>query len=279
MNLSVSDLEFAEAVRARQMRGALTGPADQEKPPMKYCQGKTDDNRPCRIVVLDGDFCRRHKQEIEALESGAPLPVGRVERSQEDIVKKKYVCSIEGCERQQAKNKLCYLHNKEAEAAKHGSFVELVGPKLSDMTVDAKEPETAATSRDAGIVDINTEEVDATTAQCITGDHTGDLSLVQTAIEGEAALASPPPQELVEAPASSGSRLSRLLRRLEPVTKPLPPTSMLLDFSEEEFAAIQASEVTPEEIKELALMLVNGELGKIVEGEDPCAKSRLDAGE
>lgn len=88
-----------------------------------------------------------------------------------------------------------------------------------------------------------------------------------------AGIASPPP-ELIQAPAGESSALSRLLKRPEP----LSPTSIILDFNLDEYAAIQSEKVTAEEIKRLTLMLIAGELYEAgVPTIDPLAKSRLHA--
>lgn len=87
-----------------------------------------------------------------------------------------------------------------------------------------------------------------------------------------------PPQEQADPLLHSESALQRLLRPVQLPRPPLPPTAIVLDFDEYDFAAIQAEHVTPEEIKNLVLMLINGELGKIVEVEDPLAKSRHASG-
>ena len=88
-----------------------------------------------------------------------------------------------------------------------------------------------------------------------------------------------PPQEQIGPLLVPGSALRRLLRPVQLPTPPLPPTAIVLDFNADEFAAIQAENITPQECKELILMLVAGEIGKIIQVEDPLAKSRLHAGE
>ena len=50
--------------------------------------------------------------------------------------KKKYICITPGCEKQQAKNKLCYSCNKAAEAEKHGSFIPETKPEVVQVAAD-----------------------------------------------------------------------------------------------------------------------------------------------
>ena len=104
------------------MRGALRGPAEETKEPMRFCKGKLDDGRPCRIIVIDeADYCRRHQVEIDALVSGAPLPVKRVERPQKEAEVAKYRCAKTNCTRA-VKNKddMCWQHKGlEDQVAAH----------------------------------------------------------------------------------------------------------------------------------------------------------------
>ena len=77
-----------EAIRKYMMRGALTGSAEEEVKVSRYCEGKQDNGKPCRIVMVgDKKFCQRHQKELDALESGAPLEPGRIER-EIDVEKK-----------------------------------------------------------------------------------------------------------------------------------------------------------------------------------------------
>ena len=132
-------------LRAYMMRGAATGPAEAEKPPVKYCAGKLDNGRPCRIVMLgDEDYCMRHKKEIEALEAGAPLPIGRVER-QEDEEMAKHRCAKKNCTRA-VKNEgdMCWQHKGLENQAEAGSVIIHdvnnldVKPALKTVTSDNK---------------------------------------------------------------------------------------------------------------------------------------------
>ena len=104
-----------ELVKGRMMRGALVGSAEPEKAPMLYCKGKLDNGRPCRVVMLgEEEYCLRHKREIQALEVGAPIKPGGIERAQEaqegDGVEK-YRCGKEGCGRSvKNEGEMCWQH-------------------------------------------------------------------------------------------------------------------------------------------------------------------------
>lgn len=67
----------------RMMRGALRGGVIEEEGAVakKYCKGKLDSGRPCRIMLVGGgEYCQRHQKEIDALAAGAPIEPGQVER-------------------------------------------------------------------------------------------------------------------------------------------------------------------------------------------------------
>jgi len=235
--------------RKRMLRGALRGATEPEKAPMKYCKGKLDNGRPCRIVMLgDEEYCRRHKKEIEALEAGAPLPVVRGERVQEDTKLAKHHCGKTGCTRAvKNEGEMCWQHKGLED-------------QVSAGTVEGMQSKAVA----------GNESATETSASGV--DH---LAGAGKLIDAEPAGISPSPsQEVEEAFPPLPSSLSRLLRKLEPVVQPLPPTSIVLDFDEQDFAAIQAEGVTAEEIKRLILMLIAGKLGEVVAVEDPLAKSR-----
>jgi hypothetical protein len=87
-------------------------------------------------------------------------------------------------------------------------------------------------------------------------------------------VASTPPQEQPQVTAGERTPLGRLLRFAVP-----PPLcgSIVLDFDIYQLTAIQESELTKEDLKEVILMLIAGELGKVVQFEDPLAKSRVHA--
>ena len=87
-------------------------------------------------------------------------------------------------------------------------------------------------------------------------------------------VAGTPPQEQVRLCVEPESALARLLRPILPPPPPLPITSIVLDFDEYEFSAIQSERVTIPEIKSLVLKLIAGELGIVIQVEDPLAKSR-----
>lgn len=46
-----------EMLTQRMMRGVVTGPAEQEKEPMKRCTGKLENGRQCAVVPLSGEMC------------------------------------------------------------------------------------------------------------------------------------------------------------------------------------------------------------------------------
>lgn len=218
-----------EMLMRRMMKGVVTGSVNPDPAPPRYCNGKLDNGRPCRVIMLgDEEYCIRHRNEIEALETGQPLRPGHMERDQEsqevqDVAK--YRCGKTDCSRA-VKNdgEMCWQHK-------------------------GLEDQVAAGTVDQGAV-----------------------------CAANVAEASPPPQALEEEPATAPpSPLARLLRTLEPIVQPLPPTSMVLDFDEDEASMIRNSDLTAADLKELTLMLLNGELGRIVEVEDPCAKSRCHA--
>lgn len=293
-----------EMLAKRLMRDVVSGPPDAEKAPTKFCQGRLANGRPCMITVLHGDYCLRHQKEIDALEAGAPLQPGRVERPFEERIEmaKKGICKVCGKKDTQIIGAgMCYHCRKAAiEAGTYPEPANIVPvkpepvaqeQKLSDVIIDADKqiityeddqekaalaggPIPAATDHVAGADKLIEKPV--VCLQCEGPVEGQDLFCRACAPAGFEIppVATTPPQEQAEPLAGSVSPLSRLLRKLEPAVQPLPPTSILLDFTDFEFSAIQSSEITAEHIKELTLMLVNGELGKVVEVEDPLAKSR-----
>ncbi|HBG07702.1 MAG: hypothetical protein A2075_09265 [Geobacteraceae bacterium GWC2_58_44] len=278
-----------EMLKRRMMRGALAGPVEAETRSARYCKGKLDNGRPCNIVMLgDEDYCLRHKREIEALEAGAPLPVGRLERpSKEKIaMSKKGTCKV--CKKTDTHivgAGMCYLCRKEAIAA--GTYPEPanivpvkpepVEKKLTDVIIDAAEEKALQADGplepDMGLGDAPENLAQAPASRTADTDH-----LAFAGKEIDLGTVAPPHQEVADPPCSPVSVLSRLLRKLEPAIQPLPHTSIVLDFTEDEFFLIINSELTAQDIKDLTLLLVAGELGRVVEVEDPCAKSRHAAG-
>jgi hypothetical protein len=67
--------------------------------------------------------------------------------------------------------------------------------------------------------------------------------------------------------------LARLIKPITPAL-PLPATSIILNFTQEQFDAIQGEKITTEEIRDLVMLAVAGELGRIVTTMDPMEKQK-----
>jgi len=253
-----------DLIRAYMMRGACTGLAEAEKPPVKYCAGKLDNGRPCRIVRLgDEDYCMRHKKEIEALEAGAPLPIGRVER-QEDEEMAKHRCAKKNCTRA-VKNEgdMCWQHKGVEDQAEAGSVI------IHDANNLDVKPATKTVTSDNVLQNAVHENMDSATSFGVfavgMGDGTENLS--------HAPAASTPHQEQLIPSATPRKGLAALIAVVP--APPILPVGMHIPFAPEELAILEEQEVTPEVIRQFVIMGLEQQLRPVVDEEDPLAKSRV----
>lgn len=269
-----------ELLRKRLMRGALSGPPEAEKEPLRRCKGKHDDGRPCMITVLDGDFCRRHQKEIDAIEAGAPLKPGHIERTFEEKIKmsKKGTCKV--CDKKDTHiigAGMCWTCRKEAMEA--GTY-----PEPASIVPAKSEAESASVNENPKLKHDKIDEAESAAlaggplpGQCIIagkGDctHPGRTSCVDCPETGSdcpgreiARVVPAPPQEATVPCAElrltlseEGKGLAALLR-----APSAPPVGMFIPFASEELAALDESEVTPEIIREFIIMGLEGKLTRL----------------
>ena len=300
-----------ELLAKRLMRGALTGHPETEKPPAKYCKGKLDNGRPCMITVLDGDYCRRHQKEIDALEAGAPLQPGRVERPFEERIQMSKKGTCKACSKGNVWLVAADMCIKCRDAAKEaGTYpepasivpekVELVEEetKLSDVTTDVNkigyddEQEKAMlaggpiqldyyTAMGMGDDTENLAHAPASATnldpvaclQCEGPVERQDLFCKTCApVEPQITPIAPtPPQEQAEPCAVVKKGIAALLPS-QPAP-PAPPIGLHIPFSLDELAILEEFEVSPEHIRQVIIMGLEGHLCT-VDASDPLAMSR-----
>jgi hypothetical protein len=149
-----------------------------------------------------------------------------IPEAEEQMTEIKYPCVEDGCRMARVKNKRCTAHNREYEAAL--LKLELEVGKLKKEDISAFLP-------------LKTEPPPFRAKHYATPTQ------------------KPKESQMPEQTAKGGS-LDRLLKK----PTPLPETSIVLNFAPDEYAAIQDEKVTHEEIKELVLLLIAGELEQVV---------------
>lgn len=245
-------MNVEEVLKERNMRGALRGPAEETKEPMRFCKGKLDDGRPCRIIVIDeADYCRRHQVEIDALVSGAPLPVKRVERPQKEAEVAKYRCAKTNCTRA-VKNKddMCWQHKGLEDQVAAGTVEDAAGKSasLNENAENHSEGSLEMVGSDHVAVDGNITVADEAPPEL-------SMSSIEWSAleEGEVSLVS-----FSQAKGSTG--ISALLRTIPAEPEPV---GMFVPFQMAELALLVESEVTPEIIREFVILGLEGKLARL----------------
>lgn len=145
--------------------------------------------------------------------------------AEEQMVEIKHPCIEDGCKLARVKNKRCTGHNWEFEASLLKLEEEVGKLKKGDLPKFIPQKTEAPPFR---------------------------------AKHHAAPIQKPKETQMSGQPVKSGA-LDRLLKK----PAPLPETQIILDFAPDEYAAIQDEKVTPEEIKQVVLWLIAGELQRV----------------
>lgn len=252
-----------ELLKARLMRGVCTGPAEQEKEPMKRCNGVLESGRRCSVVPLPGhEYCKsceakEARGEMPALKP-AVLPVEPVKRGRPKTVT--------------SDNSAVVREDRTAETDHLAGADKLIEPdEKTGSPVEPFHMLDAAKYQGPYLPQLACEvygcpnpQVDGTE---FCGAHQHNVQIPPVAPD--------PPQEQVAPCVKLSSGLARLLRPIPP--PPPMPDGLLIPFTHEETVALIESDVSAEDIRQFVLLGLQGEVCRI-DHEDPLAKSRHAAG-
>ena len=176
----------------------------------------------CRVYRTSGSSsCRGCKGVREAGDAREP----EVPETEGEVVVSKYTRVEAGCKLARVKNKRCTGHNREYEAALQRLEQEVGKLKKEDIP-EFLPPKAKAEAPQPFRVKHPTTPIQK------------------------------PKEPQMKAEILKGGALGRLLKK----QTPLPSTSIVLNFAQDEYAAIQDEKVTAEEIRDLVLLLIAGEL-------------------